>query len=647
MRITGHIVDRPGTLIAGGSDNTDPTGEYDILIDSIPFMAAYSPDGPFRRGTAPYRKDQQDQTTEPGEQSLVTWWLRSQGSFHAGAGRIFEEPQEQSDTTATIRFDTSYNIDPWTPGKVTLQPDLVTVAPTASGSSGCQTFRTSGQDAVLYWPVASSSNIGTAINATGDTWSTSTIAYGGSGGVLSVASDGSNYYVASNDHIYSGALPSGAGSALWNYAGTTTKVAIGWCKQRLMAGIDNKIYELAGTPGALPAANFIHPNPNWQWVGFAEDATTIFAAGYAGHESAVYAFDLNTSGAVPTLGTGTTAVQMPAGEVITAIGGYLNGYVLLGTNRGVRVCAINTGGHVILGALSVDFSQNGRGTAVTALAGRKQYVYAAVTGGLPGSDPSTNVSGLVRIDLGTIIDGVARYAWAPDLPAPDGATTGGVCLVGNRMAFTTNAGQLYAASQVNQAVNGWLTTGRIRYHTLEPKLFKYLQMRVLPLSGQVQAQLLDAYGNTSTLPIQGTPGQSLLDTQPTGLPAQEYIQVRMNLYRDGTSLQGPTLIGYQLKSLPAQKRQRLETFVVNLYDHEDDRNGLTVGRDGWAVNRLQRLEAIEEAGDAVVIKHLTADPEGRLSRLSVIDEMEFVQTVTPSNRNGWGGRLRIVTRSIT
>ena len=65
---------------------------YDVAIGGLPFILAPTDINPYGRGTAPYRKDQFDSSKEPGEQSLTGWWIRSQSSFHGGAGIKFYDP---------------------------------------------------------------------------------------------------------------------------------------------------------------------------------------------------------------------------------------------------------------------------------------------------------------------------------------------------------------------------------------------------------------------------------------------------------------------------------------------------------------------------------------------------------------------------
>ena len=65
---------------------------YDISVGGQPFFLLNDDNQPYRRVTAQYRKQQIDQSREPGEQTLTGWWLRSQSSFHLGQGVKFFEP---------------------------------------------------------------------------------------------------------------------------------------------------------------------------------------------------------------------------------------------------------------------------------------------------------------------------------------------------------------------------------------------------------------------------------------------------------------------------------------------------------------------------------------------------------------------------
>jgi len=102
-----------------GATNYSSTGEaYDIAIAGLPFFLLNSDDSPYRRVTAQYRKQQIDQSREPGEQTLTGWWLRSQSSFHYGQGIKFFEPIQ--DESLRFQYTESKGVDVWTKGQATL-----------------------------------------------------------------------------------------------------------------------------------------------------------------------------------------------------------------------------------------------------------------------------------------------------------------------------------------------------------------------------------------------------------------------------------------------------------------------------------------------------------------------------------------------
>lgn len=103
---------------AGSTTYTATGYAYDIAIAGLPFFISPLDDSPYRRVTAQYRKQQIDQSREPGEQTLTGWWLRSQSSFHYGQGIKFFEPIQ--DESLRFQYTNSKGMDVWTRGQVTL-----------------------------------------------------------------------------------------------------------------------------------------------------------------------------------------------------------------------------------------------------------------------------------------------------------------------------------------------------------------------------------------------------------------------------------------------------------------------------------------------------------------------------------------------
>ena len=107
-----------------GATNYSSTGEaYDVAIAGLPFFLLNSDDSPYRRVTAQYRKQQIDQSREPGEQTLTGWWLRSQSSFHYGQGIKFFEPIQ--DESLRFQYTESKGVNVWTKGQATLLKSAV------------------------------------------------------------------------------------------------------------------------------------------------------------------------------------------------------------------------------------------------------------------------------------------------------------------------------------------------------------------------------------------------------------------------------------------------------------------------------------------------------------------------------------------
>ena len=101
-----------------GATYTPSDYAYDVAIAGLPFFLAASDDNPYRRVTAQYRKQQIDQSREPGEQTLTGWWLRSQSSFHYGQGIKFYEPIQ--DESLRFQYTESKGVNVWTKGQATL-----------------------------------------------------------------------------------------------------------------------------------------------------------------------------------------------------------------------------------------------------------------------------------------------------------------------------------------------------------------------------------------------------------------------------------------------------------------------------------------------------------------------------------------------
>jgi hypothetical protein len=616
-----------------GSTTYTPTGPaYDVAFSALPFFLAASDEQPYRRVTAQYRKQQIDQTREPGEQTLTGWWVRSQSSFHFGAGiKYFEPIQEES---LRFQYTESKGLDIWTRGQATLLND------TASFYAGAAAAQLIGvndgtSDCILVTD-------GTALKKITSAGVSSTYTQAGTAStIFSLTTNGKQYFFINGSHVHRGNLAGTTSDTEIYNASSTTRATIRFVKQRLIAAIDNKIYELDANnaSGALPTVLFTHPNTSWVWSSISEGPQAIYISGYDpnGTSSSVFKIilDPTTSNSLgfPTLETPTVIIDMPVGERINDFDVYLGTYAVLATSLGFRVGVSSATGDVQYGPLLF------RDAECNSIAFRDSYAYIATK--VDGE------AGLVRVDLSsTVITNSLFFPWAWDLIAAGTTTTASqVAFFGNsdRAAFT-NGNNTWAESTTSLVASGYLRTGYIRYNTLETKIYKLLQARIDTTNGGINIDSIDSVDTEYRIGTfsQGESVPEINVNYPT--TAQEYLGFRFTMSRSTSDVtKGPLFTGYQLKSLPAVPRQRLIQYPVFCYDHESDKFGNEIGYEGSAYERMSQLESVENAGDTIRVQDLRTGE----SYLGIIEEMDFMNKTPEDKRfTGFGGTLLVTIRTV-
>ena len=699
---------------------------YDVAVGGQPFFYAINDTRPYIRQTAPYKKDQFDNGKEPGEQSLTGWWLRSQSSFHSGSGIKFYDPS--AGETVDYRFTDSKGVNIWTKGQVTLLKDTATTHYTTGAIQAngkpfqiARSIRYGTTNGVLLWDEYDVDKIA----EDGTVTHFLDYAAGTDYAVNAICDDGTNAFwitniVASGTprlRIYKKLLTgvSGAGDTLMiTDNGITVNTAVmEYVKDRIVMGINNKIYEISSSASALPSPVYTHSDTDIVFSSITASGPAIYVAGYSGTQSSIFKFTLNISGVMPTLTTAITAAEMPVGEIIHKIFYYL-GYMMIGTNKGIRAAVVSDqDGSINYGPLIVETTQ-----PCYDFAARDRFIWCAT--GVDGA------AGVLRIDLGNEIE-TLRFAYANDLyvSGTSGYSTTTCAFAGttDRLVFATtavNAGSVsnkaltsnvatlttsaahglavddsvwvegvdstfngqytvtgvpttttftYAktASNVSSTAvspvgkvnkvgsinieasatltpTGFITSGYIRYGTLEPKNFKRLLARGDFTKGSLVLETVDKDGveydhityeaGVTAVEV----GTSNPDT------AQEYVAYKFILNRDTTTTSaGPIFKGYQAKATIATPRQRIMRFPVYCFDIETDRYNVVSGYEGKALERLQLLEGVEEGGDVVTWQDLTTGE----SRQVVIEQISFMRMTPPDKRfDGFGGVIEITVRTV-
>ena len=630
--------------------NTDVA--YDVAVGGMPFIYAISDARPYIRQTAPFRKEQFDNQTEPGEQSLTGWWIRSQQSFHGGDGITFYDPaQTAPNSPGHFRFADSKGVNVWEEGQVTLLNN-VDVGHNTTGvikSNG----RPDQQIRSIKWNTSSGVLLMDEYDVdkiASDGTVTHFIDYatGTDSPVYAICDDGTFAYwitnTATKKTVYKKPLTGTSASTadvtkMFDEIGTVANATMEYVKERIVMCADNKVYEFAPSATAMPTAVYTHPSTTHVYTSVAASGAAIYVAGYNGIQSTIVKFTLSTAGVMPTLTSAITAAEFPVGEVVHKIHYYL-GYMMIGTNKGIRIAQVSDqDGSISYGPLIVETTQ-----PCYDFASRNHYVWCATSvDGAPG---------VIRIDLSLEVEPL-RFAYANDLyfgGVTGHQTTGCAFADGtDQLMFCTTAttsgvGYVYYEDEAELMPSGYLTTGYIRYNTLEPKNFKRLVARGDYTYGSMTLETVDADGTEYDVVSYDAVVPPVEVTTSSPQQAQEYLAYKFIMYRDGTDAsKGPIMKGYQAKATIATPRQRVMRFPVYCYDVETDRYNVQVGYEGRAFDRISQLEAVEENGDVVTWQDLTTGE----SRQAVIEQISFTR-LTPPDRGftGYGGVIDITIRTV-
>lgn len=637
---------------------------YDIVIDDLPFIVSVNNQNPYRRETAPYKKDQFDNSPEPGEQSLTGWWLRSQTSWHNGSGISFYEPGTDYEHVS-YRFADSRGVDVWTIGEATLLPDVFHAYTgadginAATGNNGTSSCLISGDSLGVLKRITLNGD--SAVNTTGITYSqsgatTTLTGHSTTFPIISVATNGTRYYAACSTCIHTGLVSDLDSDVVFARHGSSTQGIIKYIKGQLFFGDGKTLYLLnnaytgngnhsgSNDIAAASSTSKVHINADWNWSDVTAGPTYVYAAGNAGNKSEIYAIGFDETTNLPDMPGGFVVASMPDGENIVAIEYYL-GYLAVATNRGVRICQVGPTGLVTLGPLLIDSTY-----AVNGFATKDKYIYAA-TKVLQGA--YTNAC-LIRIDLSqSFSDGTFAYAYDLEYDSSvdaDNSEATEVYLVDNRLVMVvqeddgTTKGELQVQHTTRKRSTGWLKTGKIRYGTVEPKFFRYINLQCTTGQGDnIQVYTIDKFGIESSIVVvsEGLSNQDILITAPS--TKQEYMAFKF-VFNNATDDQDlPILEAYQIKSTPATRRQRLYQYPLSCYDNEMDRYNSIFGYDGRAMEFIQRIESIEETGKFVNVTDYRTGEQYQ----GVIEEVRFSNESSPDkNSSGFGGLLLVTVRKL-
>lgn len=394
------------------------SASYDWRIAGLHFNSAVSGDNPYERAFARVTKDTIDQSSQPGDQSLDGWWIRSQTDWSGGAGYEFMEPISADPIPKT--FNWSYGLNPWTPGKLYLhrKPSLAVTIPLGEGAAPTMaiSYDTAGTPYlyvavgvnVYRFLVESLKTVGFTVETLGSPYCTLPSNVTGlvvaEGTLLaSTVSHGIYRVQATPFQLFK--------STIGN------RISAWWTKDRLILAAGRHLYEQA-LPGALVDIDTVTPvvsqtEGTWRWVSVTSGPKGILVAGRGLTSSSISLITLDNDGGLPTLAAPYVVAEFPPNERVLEISSFLSRFLLVSTSAGARLAIIDSDGSITYGPLLRTPFLNGKFSTFD------RFAWSSV------ADAGEGRSGLVRFDLSEV-SGETRAAWATDLriPAEAGSVLG-------------------------------------------------------------------------------------------------------------------------------------------------------------------------------------------------------------------------------
>jgi hypothetical protein len=246
------------------------------------------------------------------------------------------------------------------------------------------------------------------------------------------------------------------------------------------------------------------------------------------------------------------AGSVPAGETIYAARGY-EGFLAVGTNRGLHIGSLDSSGNVTMGALVPTASP------VQAFNAIDRFIYY----GLTNYDGVS--TGIGRADLSVFVAELAP-ASASDLMATAQGAVSSIASYYGGSAFCVQGIGVWATS-THLVPSGSLSTGSITFGLDDPKVALTMDVRHQPLHGTV----------TASLSVEGAPAQYLgtsavqgssepLTTFQANQVSGVLMEMTVTLAPDGTGLLGPTLNRARLRASPSPDRTMLYTVPLLFAD---------------------------------------------------------------------------------
>jgi hypothetical protein len=446
---------------------------FPVAIDGRPFMVDQK-SGKFQRGYEQRVRDSTDDSTTPGEGAINPGglWRRGQDSWHAGAGQTYADMAD----SAPYRFYKSKGVNPWNKGQLSLLNATALRTQSTFSGTNLPMVEVNGY---LYVGDGNTLKYTQDPFASSPTWTSVTSGAPAATAINDITTDGTQIYVS---YLNEGILKTtiGGASLTDHYAtsgGTYNYQRLGFAKGFVLGfhnDSDNSHIHLvpftASTAHGDETATL--RDPNFVCAGFAGGQSHIYVAGRSTDAGLVYRLGIKADG---TVDVAVVALELPSGEYPTSIYGYL-GFILLGTNKGVRYASADNNGNLVAGSLIPTTG------AVNGFTAEDRFVWFTYT------NYDGTSSGLGRLDL-SVFTAPNTPSFATDLMYASTAAVKSVASIGGKRVFTISGVGVIAEDSDNLVASGEIESGTWRWGIPDRKFIAKIDTRSTPLTGSITSYL--------------------------------------------------------------------------------------------------------------------------------------------------------------
>ncbi len=604
------FVDTPAFYSGTAQTNVVPS-VYPVAINGRPYLIDMK-SGRYVRSHEQRVRDSQDNSTAPGEAAINPGglWRRGQDSWHLGAGQQYADTAEAKD----YMFYKSKGINPWVKGQISLHRATKLLL-----ASAATTNHMVVQNNSVYLATDGSIRFSTNPFATSPTWTDCTGEPASS--VQAMATDGTNIYVAfvsDGVRVIKTATAPSVVDATRFVTGTDNYYMLGFAKNYMFGSHDNDLHTISATGSK---SLVIEPDDTaFRFVGVATGQNAVYAAGYAGKKSLIYKITIKADG---TLDKGVVALELPTGELVTAISGYL-GSIILGTNKGVRYCTTDANSNLIAGPI---IPTSGSVQKITSEGKYSWFTWSNYDG------VST---GLGRLDLSTLT-AANTPAFATDLMYTSTADASNVVTYDDKRMFFVQGVGVVGEDTTTVVPSGEIEFGTYRWGIPDRKFVAKFDVRTEPLLGSVAAYLSNdnsAYTQLGTFSTQSGIEYTYQGTDTKTIEADfKLVLTRGTVDTDDS----PIVTRWMARAYAAPFRSEVFSIPVLLHTKIRPRD-----RDIY-MNPEQELDTLNSLihNPRIVTLQL-----GTSSYSVITEDVEWQPIDSTGNTWSWDGTATVTMRSV-